>query len=147
MAEQHVFLSDGWIDAAKAAYEDRTRYENGTTGLQLPSLQSPVTVEHYTTPQTVHVNGQAQTQPFKVLIDPNVAATGVTPADLVEQYQHAVALRAFVAQVQQLTQRVRTARDAAQGARRTEIEKVYASMIAKADVLREWCSTDGPVSI
>ena len=34
------------------------------------------------------VSGESQTQPFTVLIDPNVAATGVTPADLVEQYQH-----------------------------------------------------------
>jgi len=78
------------------------------------------------------VNGQSQTQPFKVLIDPNVAATGVTNADLVEQYQHAVAMRAFVAQVQQLTTRVRTARDAAKAGpadKLAAIEKVYSQLI------------------
>ncbi len=60
------------------------------------------------------VNGAAQTKPFKVLIDPNVAATGVTVADLVEQYQHVLAVRAFTQQVTQLATRVRD------GARRGE---------------------------
>jgi hypothetical protein len=78
------------------------------------------------------VNGALQTQPFKVLIDPNVAATGVTPADLVEQYRHALSLRAFVTEVQQLTARVRVARDAAKSGpadKLAAIEKIYSQLI------------------
>jgi len=77
------------------------------------------------------VNGAAQTKPFKVLIDPNVAASGVTTADLVEQYQHALAVRAFTQQVTQLTTRVRTARDAAKSGpadKLAAIEKIYAQL-------------------
>ena len=77
------------------------------------------------------VNGAAQTKPFTVLIDPNVAASGVTTADLVEQYQHALSVRAFTQQVTQLTTRVRTARDAAKSGpadKLAAIEKLYAQL-------------------
>jgi hypothetical protein len=77
------------------------------------------------------VNGAAQTKPFKVLIDPNVAASGVTTADLVEQYQHVLSVRAFTQQVTQLTTRVRTARDAAKSGpadKLAAIEKLYAQL-------------------
>jgi photosystem II stability/assembly factor-like uncharacterized protein len=62
------------------------------------------------------VGGVSQTQPFKVLIDPNVAASGVTVADLVEQYQHVLKVRAFTQKVTELVTRVREARTAAQKA-------------------------------
>jgi photosystem II stability/assembly factor-like uncharacterized protein len=41
----------------------------------------------------VRIGAITQTQPFNVLIDPNVAADGVTPEDLSEQYQHNVRVR------------------------------------------------------
>jgi len=41
----------------------------------------------------VRIGAITQTQPFTVLIDPNIAADGVTPEDLSEQYQHNVRVR------------------------------------------------------
>jgi len=77
------------------------------------------------------VGGAAQTQRFTVAIDPNVAASGVTVADLVEQYQHVLNMRAFTQQVTQLVTRVRTARDAARSGpadRLAAIEKIYSQL-------------------
>ena len=56
------------------------------------------------------VDGQVYTQPFTVLIDPNVAAEGVTTADLVELYEHNVKMRDLTIDVAQTLARVRTAR-------------------------------------
>lgn len=52
------------------------------------------------------------TQPFKVLIDPNVAADGVTVADLQEQYAHNTRMHAMVTLVNELAGRVRGAQQA-----------------------------------
>jgi hypothetical protein len=49
------------------------------------------------------------TQPFNLLIDPRVAASGVTVADLKEQYDHNVRMRELTAQANQLLGRVRGA--------------------------------------
>jgi hypothetical protein len=49
------------------------------------------------------------TEPFNVLIDPLVAADGVTPADLQEQFDHGVRMAALVASVSQTSARVRAA--------------------------------------
>ncbi len=55
------------------------------------------------------VDGKVQTAPFKVLIDPNIAAEGVTNADLQEQFDHNMRMRALVADVAQVLARVRGA--------------------------------------
>ena len=47
------------------------------------------------------------TQPFNVLIDPRVAADGVTLADLQEQFEHNMRMREMVTTVNQLVTRVR----------------------------------------
>ena len=47
------------------------------------------------------------TQPFNVMIDPNVALDGVTVADLKEQYEHNVRIRQLVADASQTVARVR----------------------------------------
>ena len=49
------------------------------------------------------------TQPFALLIDPRVAAGGVTVADLKEQFDHTVRVRELSAQAAQLLGRVRAA--------------------------------------
>ena len=49
------------------------------------------------------------TQPFSVLIDPRVAADGVTLADLQEQFEHNMRMRELVNSVNQLATRVRDA--------------------------------------
>ena len=77
------------------------------------------------------VNGASQTQPFTVLIDPNVAASGVTNADLVEQYQHNLAMRAFSTEVTALVARVRTARVAAKTGpanKLASIDEIYSQL-------------------
>jgi photosystem II stability/assembly factor-like uncharacterized protein len=48
-----------------------------------------------------------QTQPFTVLIDPNVAADGVTVADLKEQFEHNLRMRQLITDAGQLATRVR----------------------------------------
>jgi hypothetical protein len=59
------------------------------------------------------VDGQTYTQPFTLLIDPNVAAEGVTTADLVELFDHNVKMRDLTTDVAQTLARVRTARGSA----------------------------------
>jgi len=49
------------------------------------------------------------TQPFKVLIDPRIAADGVTLADLQEQFEHNMRMRNLVTSVNQLATKVREA--------------------------------------
>lgn len=50
------------------------------------------------------------TEPFNVLIDPRVAADHVTQADLQEQFEHNLRMRAMVSSVNQLIARVRAAK-------------------------------------
>ena len=61
------------------------------------------------------VGTTTQTQPFTVLIDPNVAADGVTVADLKEQYEHNLRMRQLVSDANQLAARVRDAQARAKG--------------------------------
>lgn len=51
------------------------------------------------------------TQPFVVLIDPRVAADGVSQADLQEQFEHNLRMRELVSNVNQLVTRVREAQN------------------------------------
>jgi photosystem II stability/assembly factor-like uncharacterized protein len=51
----------------------------------------------------------SQTQTFNVLIDPRVAADGVTISDLQEQFEHNMRMRDLVSSVNQLVTRVREA--------------------------------------
>jgi photosystem II stability/assembly factor-like uncharacterized protein len=51
------------------------------------------------------------TQPLNVLIDPRVAADGVTLADLQEQFEHNMRMRELVTEVNQLVARVREAQN------------------------------------
>jgi hypothetical protein len=52
-----------------------------------------------------------QTQSFNVVIDPRVAADGVTVADLQEQFEHNMRMRDLVTSVNQLATRVREAQN------------------------------------
>jgi hypothetical protein len=52
------------------------------------------------------VEGRTFTQPLRVLIDPRIAAEGVTVADLREQFAHNTAMRDMTAEVQRLVARV-----------------------------------------
>jgi hypothetical protein len=57
------------------------------------------------------------TQPLTVLIDPRVAADGVTVADLQEQFEHNMRMRELVSGVNQLATRVREAQKSRNDAR------------------------------
>jgi hypothetical protein len=62
------------------------------------------------------VGGQSHTQPFDVLIDPRIAAGGVTVADLREQYEHNRRMNAMTEEVAALVTRVRQAMEGADAA-------------------------------
>ena len=82
------------------------------------------------------------TQPLTVLIDPRIAAGGVTVADLQEQFAHNMRLRELSAAVAQTLTRVRTARTqlaSATGAdvdRKNRIEAIYEQMVAIPEGVR-----------
>ncbi len=69
------------------------------------------------------VGSIVQTQPFNVLIDPNVAADGVTSADLQEQFEHNMRMRQLVADVNQVVARVRDAQSKLRNAAGADTEK------------------------
>lgn len=72
--------------------------------------QNGLTVAPGTYTARLTVGGTAHTQPFNVQLDPNVAAEGVTVADLVEQYDHNVRMNTLVADVNAVMTRIRAAR-------------------------------------
>jgi len=59
----------------------------------------------------IKTGGAVFTEPFNVLIDPRVAADGVTQADLEEQFDHNMRMREMVSTVNQLVTRVRQAQN------------------------------------
>jgi hypothetical protein len=60
--------------------------------------------------------GTTKTQPITVLIDPRIAAEGTTVADLREQYQHNLRMRALVSDVNRVVARVQGAENRLRGA-------------------------------
>ena len=83
------------------------------------------------------VGNSVQTQPFTVSIDPNVAADGVTVADLKEQFEHNMRMRALVTDANQLAARVRAAQTklkeegSASAAKTSQIEAVAAKLFTE----------------
>jgi hypothetical protein len=77
-------------------------------------------------------SGAATTQPLTVVIDPRVAADGVTQADLAEQLAHNLRVRDLVSEVNQAVARLQEARrrlttaEAAQGARADTLRRLAA---------------------
>ena len=69
------------------------------------------------------VGEKTLTQPFNVMIDPNVAADGLTAADLKEQFDHNMRTRELVTSVNQLVQRVREAQQKLRNATGTEADR------------------------
>ena len=77
------------------------------------------------------------TQPLTVLIDPNVAADGVTVADLKEQFDHNTRTRELVTGVNQTVARVREAQTRLKGASGADAEKATALDAIAAKLLTE----------
>ena len=83
------------------------------------------------------VGSIVQTQPFNVLIDPNVAADGVTPADLKEQFEHNMRMRQLVTDVNQVVARVRDAQSKLRNATGADAEKAKQVEAIAAKLLSE----------
>ncbi|MGH7506837.1 MAG: hypothetical protein ACRELX_14365, partial [Longimicrobiales bacterium] len=72
-------------------------------------------------------------QSFDVLIDPRVAADGVTIADLREQYDFNRKVLALQADARALLEQVQQARENAQGSRATELDAILARLTERRD--------------
>jgi hypothetical protein len=82
------------------------------------------------------VNQVAATQPFSVLIDPRIAAEGITVADLKEQYEHNMRVRELGAQAQQLTARLRTAMNGATSESATKLRAIHDQLVDTPEGVR-----------
>jgi photosystem II stability/assembly factor-like uncharacterized protein len=78
-----------------------------------------------------------QTQPFAVLIDPNVAADGTTVADLKEQFDHNTRMRQLVADVSQAVVRVRNGMTKLRDATGPDAEKFKQLEVLASKLLTE----------
>jgi len=77
------------------------------------------------------------TQPFKVLIDPRLAGEGVTVADLQEQFDHNVRMRALVTSVNAVMARVRDSQAKLRGATGADADKAKAIDAVAAKLMTE----------
>jgi photosystem II stability/assembly factor-like uncharacterized protein len=82
------------------------------------------------------VGDVTETQPFTVLIDPRVAAEGITVADLKEQFDHNVRMRELSAAAVQLTARVRTAMNGADGDKAGKLRAIYEQLVNTPEGVR-----------
>jgi hypothetical protein len=71
----------------------------------------------------IKTGGAVFTESFNVLIDPRVAADGVTQADLQEQFEHNMRMREMVSSVNELVRRVRDAKNKSQSEALAVIER------------------------
>ncbi len=74
------------------------------------------------------VGNTTLTQSFTVLIDPRIAAEGVTVADLREQFEHNTRMRAMVAEVRALLERVQEAQGMTEGENRARIDGIASKL-------------------
>lgn len=102
------------------------RHQNGL-GAPPASYQARLTVD-----------GRTFTQPFTVLVDPNLAAEGLTAADIQGQFDHNVRMRELSAQVTQVLARVRTARQAASADPKLSaaLTAIYEKLVATPEGVR-----------
>jgi hypothetical protein len=82
------------------------------------------------------VGDVTQTQPFDLLIDPRIAAEGITVADLKEQYEHNVRVRELGNEAQQLLARVRAAMSGASGDTATKLRAIYEQLVDTPEGVR-----------
>jgi photosystem II stability/assembly factor-like uncharacterized protein len=83
------------------------------------------------------VGSTVETQPFNVLIDPNVAADGTTVADLKEQFEHNTRTRDLTTSVTQLVTRVREAQAKLKGAAGADADRAKQLDAIAAKLLTE----------
>jgi photosystem II stability/assembly factor-like uncharacterized protein len=76
------------------------------------------------------------TQPFQLLIDPRVAAGGVTAADLKEQFDHNQRVRELTAEAGQLLTRVRAALTSPDAAKAAKARAIYEKLVNTPEGVR-----------
>ena len=85
----------------------------------------------------LRIGSTTLSQPFTVLIDPNVAADGVTAADLREQFEHNLRMLRLVADASQLAARVRDAQSrfaggtGADGVKANQVDAIAAKLFTE----------------
>jgi len=82
------------------------------------------------------VGDVTETQPFNLLIDPRIAAEGVTAADLKEQFDHNVRMRELTAQVGQLLTRVRGSLNSSDAAKAAAARAIYEQIVNTPEGVR-----------
>jgi hypothetical protein len=82
------------------------------------------------------VGDVAETQPFMVLIDPRIAAEGVTTADLKEQFDHNVRMRELSSDVGQLLARARAGLNNADAAKASAARAIYEQIVSMPEGVR-----------
>jgi photosystem II stability/assembly factor-like uncharacterized protein len=78
----------------------------------------------------------SQTQPLTVLIDPRVAAGGVTVADLKEQFDHNVRVRELTAAAAQLLTRVQAGMSGADADKAAKLKAIYEQLVNTPEGIR-----------
>src|SRR5206468_2247825 len=73
---------------------------------------------------------------FNVLIDPRIAAGGITSADLKEQFDHNLRVRELSAETGRLLARVRAALNNADPARAAKAREIYAKLVNTPEGVR-----------
>ncbi len=87
---------------------------------------------HYTI--TLTAGAWSQSQPLRIVLDPRLAADGVTDDDLVVQYRFNIRLRATIADAQRFTGRVRTALDAATGDAKVSLQRIHDALVNQTGI-------------
>lgn len=82
------------------------------------------------------VGSVVETEPFNLLIDPRIAAEGVTAADLKEEYEHNVRVRDLETAVGELLNRVRAAMSGAQGDKAAKLRAIYDEIVNTPEGVR-----------
>jgi hypothetical protein len=97
--------------------------------------QAGITMPPGTYQARLRAGAVTQTQPFKVLIDPNVSSDGVTIADLQEQYEHNMRMRQLVTEASQAVARVRemqaAAGSGADAKKRSAVDALAATLLTE----------------
>jgi photosystem II stability/assembly factor-like uncharacterized protein len=114
--------------ATKMAGHNRLVWDGGTS-LGLPAVPGAYQAR-------VKAGDWSATQPFNLLIDPRLAAEGLTVADLKEQHDHNMRMRELAAAAGQLLSRVRTALNNPDSAKAASARGIYEKLVNTPEGVR-----------
>jgi photosystem II stability/assembly factor-like uncharacterized protein len=114
--------------ATKAVGHNRLVWDAGTSAGQ-PAVPGAYQAR-------VKAGDWVATQPFNLLIDPRLAAEGITVADLKEQFDHNVRMRELTAAAAQLNTRVRGALKDPDAAKAATAREIYEKLVNTPEGVR-----------